>query len=43
LFAETIVVSPSGNQSAVIYYVKPDRSQVYFVTSQPAPEFIVES
>src|SRR5207248_2233550 len=43
LFAETIVVSPSGNQSAVIYYVKPDRSQVYFVTSQPEPEFIVES
>jgi len=27
----------------VIYYVKPDRSQVYFVTSQPEPEFIVES
>ena len=23
----------------VIYYVKPDRSEVYFVTSQPEPEF----
>ena len=27
----------------VIYYVKPDRSEVYFVTSQPEPEFTVES
>jgi 6-hydroxynicotinate 3-monooxygenase len=28
----------------VIYYVKPDRSEVYFVTSQPAePDFTVES
>ena len=27
----------------VIYYVKPDRSEVYFVTSQPEPEFAVES
>jgi salicylate hydroxylase/6-hydroxynicotinate 3-monooxygenase len=27
----------------VIYYVKPDRSEVYFVTSQPEPEFKVES
>jgi 6-hydroxynicotinate 3-monooxygenase len=27
----------------VIYYVKPDRSEVYFVTSQPEPEFRVES
>lgn len=27
----------------VIYYVKPDRSEVYFVTSQPEPGFIVES
>jgi 6-hydroxynicotinate 3-monooxygenase len=27
----------------VIYYVKPDRSEVYFVTSQPEPGFEVES
>lgn len=27
----------------VIYYVKPDRSEVYFVTSQPEPEFTIES
>jgi len=27
----------------VIYYVKPDRSEVYFVTSQPEPEFKTES
>src|ERR1700735_1958332 len=27
----------------VIYYVKPDRSEVYFVTSQPAAGFAVES
>jgi 6-hydroxynicotinate 3-monooxygenase len=27
----------------VIYYVKPDRSEVYFVTSQPGPNFKVES
>ncbi len=27
----------------VIYYVKPDRSEVYFVTSQPEPAFRIES
>ena len=27
----------------MIYYVKPDRSEVYFVTSQPEPGFRVES
>src|ERR1700751_1861438 len=27
----------------VIYYVKPDRSEVYFVTIQPEPEFRIES
>jgi 6-hydroxynicotinate 3-monooxygenase len=27
----------------VIYYIKPDRSEVYFVTSQPEPDFTVES
>jgi 6-hydroxynicotinate 3-monooxygenase len=27
----------------VIYYVKPDRSEVYFVTSQPEPDFTIES
>jgi len=27
----------------VIYYVRPDRSEVYFVTSQPEPEFKIES
>jgi 6-hydroxynicotinate 3-monooxygenase len=27
----------------VIYYVKPDRSEVYFVTSVPEPDFTVES
>jgi len=27
----------------VIYYVKPDRSEVYFVTSQPEPGFQIES
>jgi salicylate hydroxylase/6-hydroxynicotinate 3-monooxygenase len=27
----------------VIYYVKPDRSEIYFVTSQPDPEFQIES
>jgi salicylate hydroxylase/6-hydroxynicotinate 3-monooxygenase len=26
-----------------MYYVKPDRSEVYFVTSQPEPEFGLES
>jgi salicylate hydroxylase/6-hydroxynicotinate 3-monooxygenase len=27
----------------VIYYVKPDRSEIYLVTSQPEPEFRIES
>jgi 6-hydroxynicotinate 3-monooxygenase len=27
----------------VIYYVKPDRSEIYLVTSQPEPEFQIES
>jgi 6-hydroxynicotinate 3-monooxygenase len=27
----------------VIYYMKPDRSEVYLVTSQPEPEFRIES
>jgi 6-hydroxynicotinate 3-monooxygenase len=27
----------------VIYYVKPDRSEIYFVTSQPEPDFRIES
>ena len=27
----------------VMYYVKPDRSEVYFVTSQPEPDFGLES
>ncbi len=27
----------------VIYYVKPDRSEIYFVTSQPDPDFRIES
>jgi 6-hydroxynicotinate 3-monooxygenase len=27
----------------VIYYVKPDRSEIYFVTSQPEPGFRIES
>jgi salicylate hydroxylase/6-hydroxynicotinate 3-monooxygenase len=27
----------------VVYYVRPDRSEVYFVTSQPEPGFTVES
>jgi salicylate hydroxylase/6-hydroxynicotinate 3-monooxygenase len=27
----------------VIYYVKPDRSEIYFVTSQPDPDFAIES
>ncbi|WP_249164116.1 FAD-dependent monooxygenase [Bradyrhizobium jicamae] len=27
----------------VIYYVKPDRSELYFVTSQPEPDFRIES
>jgi 6-hydroxynicotinate 3-monooxygenase len=27
----------------VIYYVKPDRSELYFVTSQPDPNFAIES
>jgi 6-hydroxynicotinate 3-monooxygenase len=27
----------------VIYYVRPDRSEVYFVTSQPEPDFRIES
>jgi 6-hydroxynicotinate 3-monooxygenase len=27
----------------VTYYVKPDRSEVYFVTSQPEPDFRIES
>jgi salicylate hydroxylase/6-hydroxynicotinate 3-monooxygenase len=31
------------DQHIVIYYVKPDRSEVYFVTSQPEPGFRVES
>src|SRR6478752_9535608 len=26
----------------VIYYVKPDRSEIYFVTSQPEPDFRIE-
>ena len=26
----------------MIYYVKPDRSEVYFVTSQPEPDFRIE-
>ncbi|MBV9559515.1 MAG: FAD-dependent monooxygenase [Bradyrhizobium sp.] len=31
------------DRHVVIYYVKPDRSEVYFVTSQPEPEFRIES
>ncbi len=27
----------------VVYYVKPDRSEIYFVTSQPEPDFRIES
>ncbi|MEA2911322.1 MAG: 6-hydroxynicotinate 3-monooxygenase, partial [Bradyrhizobium sp.] len=27
----------------VIYYVKPDRGEIYFVTSQPEPDFTIES
>jgi salicylate hydroxylase/6-hydroxynicotinate 3-monooxygenase len=27
----------------VIYHVKPDRSEIYFVTSQPEPDFRIES
>ena len=27
----------------MIYYVKPDRSEIYLVTSQPEPEFQIES
>jgi salicylate hydroxylase/6-hydroxynicotinate 3-monooxygenase len=27
----------------VIYYVRPDRSEIYFVTSQPEPDFKIES
>src|SRR5206468_9904504 len=27
----------------VIYYVKPDRSEIYLVTSQPEPDFRIES
>src|SRR5258708_9867045 len=27
----------------VIYYVRPDRSEIYFVTSQPEPDFRIES
>jgi 6-hydroxynicotinate 3-monooxygenase len=32
-----------ADRHIVIYYVKPDRSEVYFVTSQPEPGFTVES
>ena len=32
-----------ADRHIVIYYVKPDRSEVYFVTSQPEPDFRVES
>jgi 6-hydroxynicotinate 3-monooxygenase len=32
-----------SDRHIVIYYVKPDRSEVYFVTSQPEPGFTVES
>jgi 6-hydroxynicotinate 3-monooxygenase len=32
-----------GDRHIVIYYVKPDRSEVYFVTSQPEPDFRIES
>jgi salicylate hydroxylase/6-hydroxynicotinate 3-monooxygenase len=32
-----------SDRHIVIYYVKPDRSEVYFVTSQPEPDFTVES
>ncbi len=31
------------DRHVVNYYVRPDRSEVYFVTSQPEPEFTVES
>jgi 6-hydroxynicotinate 3-monooxygenase len=31
------------DRHVVIYYVKPDRSEVYFVTSQPEPGFTIES
>jgi 6-hydroxynicotinate 3-monooxygenase len=31
------------DRHVVIYYVKPDRSEVYFVTSQPEPDFKIES
>jgi salicylate hydroxylase/6-hydroxynicotinate 3-monooxygenase len=31
------------DRHVVIYYVKPDRSEVYFVTSQPEPAFRIES
>ena len=31
------------DRHVVIYYVKPDRSEVYLVTSQPEPEFRIES
>jgi salicylate hydroxylase/6-hydroxynicotinate 3-monooxygenase len=32
-----------SDRHIVIYYVNPDRSEVYFVTSQPDPDFDVES
>jgi 6-hydroxynicotinate 3-monooxygenase len=32
-----------ADRHIVIYFVKPDRSEVYFVTSQPEPGFTVES
>src|SRR5208337_5606461 len=32
-----------ADRHIVIYYVKPDRSEVYLVTSQPEPEFRIES
>jgi len=32
-----------ADRHIVIYYVKPDRSEVYFVTSQPEPDFTAES
>jgi len=31
------------DRHVVIYYVKPDRSEVYLVTSQPEPDFRIES
>jgi phenylacetaldehyde dehydrogenase len=31
------------DRHSVIYYVKPDRSEIYFAPSQPEPDFTVES